>query len=320
MGLGCRGVASAFSSLFIRMNIQHTLGSRMGFARLASAALAVLLFGLGAVTAHAEKIIVTGASGGFAGETITALLARGVRPADLILVTRTPEKTPELRELAARGASVRKGDFNDPESLPAAFAGGSRILVISTSGGGDRITQHTNAFAAAKKAGVRHALYTSYVGADDPSPLSKDHKYSEEALKRSGLQWTILRNEFYADMMVERAKQAVATGELATGAPDRRGAPFVRKDGAAAAAAILTTPGHEGKTYDITGPQLLSDRDFAALITEVTGKPVKLVVRDSMPQFGSAKDGHVSTAIQDVTGQRPQSVRELLIANKDRLR
>ena len=302
------------------MNIQHMVRPKVGFLRWVSLAIVGLLISLGAVTAQAEKIIVTGASGGFAGETIAALLARGVQPADLILVTRTPEKTPELRELAARGASVRKGDFNDPESLPAAFAGGSRILVISTSGGGDRIAQHTNAFAAAKKAGVRHALYTSYIGADEPSRLSKDHKPSEEALKKSGLRWTILRNDFYADMMVARAKQAVATGELVTGTPDRRGAPFVRKDGAAAAAAILTTPGHEDKTYDITGPELLSDRDFAALITEVTGRPVKVVVRESMPQFGGMKDGHVSTAIQDLTGHRPQSVRELLIANKDQLR
>lgn len=275
--------------------------------------------GLVATTAQAEKIIITGASGGFATETIDALLARGVKPSDLILVTRTPEKTPELKELAAKGAAVRKGDFNDPDSLPAAFAGGDRILVISTSGGGDRVKQHTNAFTAAKKAGVRHALYTSYIAADDPVPLSRDHKLSEDALKQSGLQWTMLRNEIYANGMVASGARAVAAGELASSSPDRHGAPFVRKDGAAAAAAILTTAGHENKTYDITGPELVSDRDFAAMLSEITGKPVKLTVRQGNPAFGAAKEGHVSNAIEQLTGKRPMSVRELLMANKDKL-
>ena len=279
-----------------------------------------VLIGLAAMTAQAaEKLIITGASGGFATETIQALLARGVNPADLILVTRTPEKTPLLQELAAKGAAVRKGDFNDPDSLPAAFAGGNRILVISTSGGGDRVKQHTAAFTAAKKAGVRLALYTSYVAADDPTPLSRDHKLTEDALKASGLQYTILRNEIYADRMVAEGAQAIAKGELVSSAPDRHGAPFIRKDGAAAAAAILTTPGHENKTYDITGPELVSDRDFAALLTEITGKPVKVAVRPGNPAFGSPKEGHVSTAIEQLTGKKPTSVRELLMANKDKL-
>ena len=270
-------------------------------------------------TQAAEKIIITGASGGFATETIEALLARGVKPADLILVTRTPEKTPALLELAAKGAAVRKGDFNDPDSLPSAFAGGDRILVISTSGGGNRVVQHTNAFTAAKKAGVRHALYTSYISADDPSPLSRDHKLTEEALKQSGLQFTILRNEIYADGRVAAGARAIAAGELVTSSPDIHGAPFVRKDGAAAAAAILTTAGHENKTYDITGPELISDREFAAILAELSGKPVKLTVRAGNPAFGSPKEGHVSPAVEQLTGKKPTSVRELLTANKDKL-
>jgi NAD(P)H dehydrogenase (quinone) len=279
------------------------------------------LISLATLTAQAaEKIIITGASGGFATETIEALLARGVKPADLILVTRTPDKTPALQELAAKGAAVRKGDFNDPDSLPAAFAGGNRILVISTSGGGDRVVQHTNAFTAAKKAGVRQALYTSYIAADDPTPLSRDHKLTEEALKNSGLQYTILRNEIYADRMVADGARAVAAGEVVSSSPDRHGAPFIRKDGAAAAAAILTTAGHENKTYDITGPELVSDRDFAAILTELTGKPVKVTLRaGSNPAFGAPKEGHVSTAIEQLTGKKPTSVRELLTANKDKL-
>ncbi len=298
------------------MKTIYMTGKQTGWMRLLCAA----LFSLATLAAQAaEKIIITGASGGFATETIEALLARGVKPADLILVTRTPEKTPELQQLAAKGAAVRKGDFNDPASLPAAFAGGNRILVISTSGGGDRVAQHTNAFVAAKKAGVRQALYTSYVNADDPTPLSRDHKLTEEALKQSGLQYTILRNEIYADRMVEEGARAIAAGELASSSPDRHGAPFVRKDGAAAAAAILTTAGHENLTYDITGPELVSDRDFAAILTEITGKPVKVIVRPVNPAFGSPKEGHVSGVIEQLTGKKPTSVRELLTANKDKL-
>jgi len=83
------------------------------------------------VQAH-EKIIISGASGKLGGHTVEELLHRGIDPRDLILVSRTPEK---LEQYAQQGASVRYGDFTQPESLTTAYAGGSRMLLISISTG-----------------------------------------------------------------------------------------------------------------------------------------------------------------------------------------
>ena len=110
-----------------------------------------------------EKIIVSGASGNLGGLTVEALLARGVPASRLILVSRTPE---ELKQYADRGASVRYGDFTKPESLPTAYAGGSRMLLISVGGSGEVTAAALlmRAIDAAKAAGVDHIAYTSYVG------------------------------------------------------------------------------------------------------------------------------------------------------------
>jgi NAD(P)H dehydrogenase (quinone) len=289
----------------------------------------------------ADKIVISGASGGLAGETIDALLARGVPLENLILVTRTPEK---LASFAQHGATVRAGDFNKPDTLPAAFAGGRQLLLISTSGGGDRVAQHTAAINAARKAGIRHIVYTSYINAveDNPAAVTHDHRLTEDTLKRNGVAYTILRNQLYADGLVTRGAQAIAAGEIVTNSGTGKWAPVARKDCAAAAAAVLATPGHEGKTYNITGPDLISERDFAKLLTEITGKRVRVVdvdddtyiagaIKTGVPaafakmgaSFGTAtRESYLnikSETLEILIGHRPQSVRELLIANKARL-
>jgi NAD(P)H dehydrogenase (quinone) len=287
--------------------------------------------------APANKIIISGASGGLAGETVNELLGRGLTPADLILVTRTPEK---LAALATRGAEVRFGDFTKADSLPAAFAGGRQLLLISTSGG-DRVAQHTAAIDAARHAGIKHIVYTSYVNATDENPafVTRDHRLTEEALKKSGVPYTILRNQLYADGLVARGAQAIAAGEIVTNSGRGKWAPVTRKDCAAAAAVVLATPGHEGKTYEITGPDLISEYDFAKLLIELTGRPVRVVevddatyiaavVKTGVPEqlarmgasFGTAtRENYLSVkseALQILIGHKPQSVRELLTANK----
>jgi NAD(P)H dehydrogenase (quinone) len=302
--------------------------------------LALICLAFTATAATQGKIIVTGASGGLAGETIEALLARGVKPADLILVTRSPEK---LADLAKRGATVRKGDFDEPAGLPAAFAGGTRVLIISTSDG-DRVQQHSNAIDAAKKAGVKHIAYTSFVNAvpNNPATLANDHRRTEEVLKKSGVTYTILRNQLYSDGLVGQGARAIASGQIVTNYGAGKWAPVARKDCGAAAAAVLTTAGHENKTYDITGPDLISQEDYARLLTELSGKPVKVVNLDDAAfieglkktgmsegfakwsaTLGKAmRENYVavrSDAVKTLTGQPPQTVRELLTARKAEL-
>jgi NAD(P)H dehydrogenase (quinone) len=281
-------------------------------------------------------IVITGASGQLGRLTTAAALER-VAPSDLILVTRRPDA---LADLAARGATVRRGDFDDPASLPAAFAGGERMLLVSTDALGRRIEQHRAAIDAAVAAGIRSIAYTSTVNPSDSNPqaVAREHRATEELIRASGLGWTFLRNGIYADLQVHDAAAAIASGMLLTNAGDGRNAYVAREDCAAAAAAVLTTGDHDGKEYDITGPEALGAEDLAALFAELGGRPVEVVQLDDdawvaamvehagMPEpiaqtyatFGIAmRRGYsavVSTSLQDLTGRTPTTVRAVLEA------
>ena len=224
------------------------------------------------------SIVVTGASGAFA-KMVTGLLLKTVSPSELILVTRKPAA---LADLAARGAQVRCGDFDDPAGLATAFAGGDRMLLISTLDVGPRRrSQHKNAVDAAVQAGVKHIVYTSSAGIHPHSPafVIVDHLETEEALRRSGVAFTVLRDSQYAEVIATMiAPLAVATGQWVSSAKEGCMAFVSKHDCVASAAAVLTTPGHDGAVYEITGPELLSFRDAARIASEVTGKPIDYVV------------------------------------------
>ena len=118
---------------------------------------------------------------------------------------------------------MRAGDFDDPASLPAAFAGGERMLLISTDTIGRRVAQHTAAIEAAAAAGVRHVLYTSITNpaVDGPAGIvATEHHGTETALRASGMRWTMLRNSIYADVLADAARAALAHGVHLTNAGD----------------------------------------------------------------------------------------------------
>jgi NAD(P)H dehydrogenase (quinone) len=223
------------------------------------------------------SIVITGASGAFGRMAAERLLSK-VEPSQLILVTRNPDA---LAPFAARGAKVRFGDFDKPESLRAAFAGADKLLLISTLDVGERRRrQHRTAVEAAAASGVRHVVYTSSVGIHPRSPafVIEDHLFTEEALRRSGLQFTFMRDAQYAEVITTMiAPLAVATGEWVSSAADGCMAFVSKKDCVESAVAVLTSPGHEGAVYEITGPELLSFGDCARIAAEVIGKPIEFV-------------------------------------------
>jgi NAD(P)H dehydrogenase (quinone) len=292
-----------------------------------------------------DRIIVSGASGQLGSLVVVELLARNVSPKDLILVSRTP-KTEMLQDYAARGASVRYGDFNDPASLDEAYRGGTRMLLISINGGGGNRPQlHKVAIDAAVRAGVKQIAYTSYVNADlySDSLIAGDHVRTERFLKDSGVAWTLLRNQIYANGLVDQAVQMLREGKLVTFTPDARVAYVTREDCAAAAAAVLATPGHDNKAYNITGPDAIGPRELVGLVSEIGQRPVELVVlseaeyraqlsASGMPEtaisgalsFAKELDSpylrEPSTAVADLTGRPATSVRDLLTTNRERLR
>lgn len=275
-----------------------------------------------AQVAGQDKIIISGASGNLGGLTIKELLARGVPANRLILVSRTPDKEAEYAKL---GASVRFGDFTKPESLAAAYAGGTKMLLISV--GGTKETPSTvllkRAIDAAKAAGVKQIAYTSYIGITrgDLEGLAANHQQTENDLKASGVPWTMLRNSIYMDGLLRQGAQMVADGK-ATIPPNESPIGYItRADCAAAAAAVLTTRGTENKAFDITGPALLGVREVAAAASEVTGRKIDVVQGDAStrPGFGRPAMAFTTTHFKELTGREPTNVRAFFTANKDKL-
>jgi NAD(P)H dehydrogenase (quinone) len=284
------------------------------------------------------SVIVTGASGHL-GRLVAEQLLERIAPEDIVLVTRRPEA---LRELRARGAVVRYGDFDDPASLPDAFAGGRRMLLISTDALGRRVRQHRAAIDAAETVGVGHVLFTSIVNpvATNPNGAHAWEQGKTEAMLRcSGLAWTVLRFGTFAELVLPPAATAVMNRRLVTNSGRGRIVPVSRRDCAEAAAITLTTDGHAGRTYEITGRQALSSSDLAELYADLSGQPVKVLqLSDAMlawvlagigtplpsvrsiTAFGRAvRRGYfdvVDPAFERLTGRAPVALRDVLIAHR----
>ncbi len=280
------------------------------------------------------KVAITGASGGLGQEAARRLLER-LGADEVVLVTRDPAG---LGELAERGVSIRHGDFDQQDSLRGAFAGVERVLVISTDNLGRRVPQHLGAIEAAKTAGVRHVVYTSILNPSEANPAVPvaENRGTEEALVASGLEWTMLRNGPYAENAAGALEQAIASGRFVHNYGAGACAFVCRDDCAAVAAAVLTSEGHQGQAYDVTGPELLSGDDLATLASAAGGVEVQalavddetfvagLVEHAGLPEpvaqifasFGRAiREGHFSArtnVVEDLTGHPARPLRSLL--------
>src|ERR1700733_8624091 len=210
------------------------------------------------------RALITGANGKL-GRLATGFLLEQLPPSDVILVTRTPER---LSGLAARGVDVRFGDFDQPESLKAAFAGADRILVVSTMDIGRRLEQHRAAVDAARGAGVERIVYTSGLNSTPANPafVAPEHGGTDDLVRESGVPYTILGMGLYSELRVPFGVTAVKTGSYRHNAGDGRTAYVSRVDCAAVAAETLVQDGHENVIYDVTGPELHSQVEIAALI------------------------------------------------------
>jgi NAD(P)H dehydrogenase (quinone) len=230
------------------------------------------------------KIGVTGAGGKLGGNILSHLLARAgasdVVASDIVAITRQPDKLESFRK---QGIRVCAGDFNAPQELPNAFEGIDRLLVIPTSDlmPSVRVRQHSAAINAAIDAKVKQIVYISSIGCRpghgnlENDGILETHWATERVLIDSGAVWTLLRMGPYADSVLpDAAKKAVATGvhSAMAGAP---AALVVRDDIAAAAAGILTSDGHEGATYNATGPVSITQQQIAEIIAEISRTPVR---------------------------------------------
>ncbi len=214
------------------------------------------------------NIAITGATGQLGRLVIEGL--RTTLPADqLIALARTPAKAAHL------GVPVRAADYDRPDTLDQALTGIHTLLMISGSEVGRRVPQHRNVIDAARRAGVRHIVYTSLLHADRSTlSLAPEHLETEALLKASGLAVTLLRNGWYTENYTASARQALAHGALIGSAGAGRIASAARADYAAAAVAVLTSTGHEGKTYELAGDAAWTLAELAAEISRQSGKDI----------------------------------------------
>lgn len=235
-------------------------------------------------------IAITGASGQLGTSTVNFLLER-VKPGEIVAISRDPSK---LAAVAKKGVQVRAGDFAKPETLAAAFAGIDKLLIIPTSDmePGKRSQQHLAAVKAAAAAGVKHAVYISMVGVYPHShDIVSSHFATEQALIASGMPWTFIRMNLFAENFLRSAAQVIASGVYAT-ASSVPVAYVVRDDIARLAAAVLATAGHEYMTYHATGPVAATPAEIAETLTRVVGKPIKAVeITDEQFRKGAAAAG-----------------------------
>lgn len=220
-------------------------------------------------------IVVTGATGHLGRLTIESLLAKGVPAGEIVGAGRDAAKLADLASTGVRTAAI---DFNDPASLKAAFSGADAVLLVSGSEPGDRVALHRNAIEAAKDNGVHHLVYTSAPKATTSAlVLAPEHKATEELIHESGLPFTILRNGWYTENYLGTVEQARTTGAVVASVGKGRVASASRRDYAEAAAVVLTSDGHLGKTYELSGDIAWNYDELAGTIGALLGRDVGYV-------------------------------------------
>ena len=211
---------------------------------------------------------VTGATGAIGGR-VARRLAAVLPPGRLRLVVRDAARAPDL------DAEVRTCDYADEERAVAALEGVDVLLMVSAAEARDRREQHRTFIRAAARAGVRHVVYTSLAGAsaDATFTLARDHHDAEAAIRESGLAFTFLRDNLYADLLPWFADRA---GVIRGPAGEGRVAAVARADVADAAVAVLTAPEpHAGATYTLTGPEALTMSEVAARAGAALGRDLR---------------------------------------------
>ncbi|WP_462413659.1 SDR family oxidoreductase [Neobacillus sp. Marseille-QA0830] len=217
------------------------------------------------------KILVTGATGKLGSKVVETLL-KSIPASDLAVSVRNPEKAEGLR---ARGVEVRKGDFDRPETLDTAFAGIDSLLIISADGDNEtRIRQHTDAVKAAERAGVKFIAYTSLANATESKNLmAPPHVATEAAIKKTGIPYSFLRNNWYLENEIGSIQGAIAGAPWVTSAVEGKVGWALQQDYADAAAAVLVGNGHENTVYELSGP-LLTQEELASALGSVLGKEI----------------------------------------------
>ncbi|GHE23432.1 SDR family oxidoreductase [Sphingobacterium griseoflavum] len=214
------------------------------------------------------KIGITGATGQL-GRLVVDKLKERIESTDIVALVRNVEKAADL------GIEARPFDYSRPQELSLALNGIEKLLLISGNEIGQRESQHANVIAAAKESGIKHIFYTSLLHADRSKlSLAPEHLATEEALKKSGISYTILRNGWYTENYTGSISGSLAAGAFIGSAGDGRISSASRLDFAEAAAIVLTSENQEGRTYELAGDHAYTLSDLAAELTAQSGKEI----------------------------------------------
>lgn len=208
----------------------------------------------------------TGVTGRLGRKVLDRLVAAGT-PA--VLLARHPDRVEAPSQWVRR-----RCDYADPTGAQESLRGIDVLLMVSGAETPDRVDQHIAFVDAAVAAGVRHVVYTSFLGAaaDATFTLARDHWATEEHLRASGLSWTFLRDSLYADFL----PMMTVDGAIRGPAGDGRVGAVAQDDIADAVVAVLTDPEqHAGAAYDLTGPEALTLDEVAQVVSEVTDTPTR---------------------------------------------
>ncbi|MFF3845336.1 SDR family oxidoreductase [Streptomyces sp. NPDC002328] len=222
------------------------------------------------------SIVVTGATGHLGRHVVEQLLEK-VPAEQITAVVRDEAKAADF---AARGVKLATADYNARETFDGLFAAGDKVLLIS---GNEfdkgRPQQHQVVIDAAKAAGVALLAYTSAPGSLTAA-LADDHRATEQALTASGVPYALLRNGWYHENYTEQLAPVLEHNAVVAAAGEGRVSSASRADYAAAAVAVLTGEGHEGKTYELGGDEAWGFAEYAAELSRQTGKEI---VYNSVP-------------------------------------
>ena len=234
-----------------------------------------------------KTILITGATGNVSTGIIAQLKSSGHR---LRALVRNPEKAQELKR---QGVELQVGDLEKPWTLGPAFAGADTVWILAPPGP-RAPEQCSNALWAARQGGAKHVVRMSAIGAAHTAPTinSRLHALSDAELAGSGIPFTILKPHSFMQNLLMAAQSVAQEGALYLAHADGKMGVIDSRDISDFAAHVLTTAGHEGKTYTLTGPASLSMYQISAAIGEAIGKTVTYVpvsvdgARQSLAQMG----------------------------------
>ncbi|MCL1474477.1 SDR family oxidoreductase [Argonema antarcticum] len=269
-----------------------------------------------------NTILVTGATGNVGGQVVKQLAAAG---ANVRAAVRSTSRAEGLT-----GVELVEFDFNKPETVQAAFEGADKVF-LATPLVPNMVEIEATSVEVAKKAGVKHIVKLSVMGADSQPEmiLAQMHREGEKKIEDSGISYTFFRpNSFHQNYITYTGNTIKSQNAFYLPLGDEKISFVDTRDIGAVAVAVLTQSGHEGKTYEITGSEALSNAQLAEILSNVLGRQINYVdipedsARNAMIEIGmpelqidmvlglyaAQKAGaysSVSPVVEQITGKKP---------------